>query len=549
MQTGLYDRERPVSPRGERAARLIEAGKALGSPRTMSPRASTPPRGASPFVKHGRSGTNPRPPLPSSGGAASGGKPQAMRLGQPRAVASPAAAAPAAAASSAAAAAAPAYAGRSSVHRSSASQLEGATMEQARAVVRMLESQVEEARADKSAIWEQTRADARAMAQVAKNIEGNQGVLAGVVTTLEAQLEAAHKEKDGAMEALRNERKLVERLTREHERQLRDAERQRDRAQAAADEAAKGRKTAQEALDAARRAESDANRERNAMAREVKAARDGGGDGGGGGSGTAADNERVAAAIAELRAELAGGELQSTLLRDAQRARDEAEARLEALRGGLGAQLRTAVEEKEGLLAELAAARSGESPALVTLRAELAVAQREAAHHVELARGARAEAAAAAAGKEELLVQARLAEAAQTSREREHSQALLQKDSQVNALERELAAMAGQLVAAQAEAKTLAAGRQSAEEAALRERTSLLQAQTGLEAEKAEVASMLRAAEAHKAELMEQLSQHAGDRDFCYDVIRELRAQLAHYAGGQPGAPAPATGTLMEVRL
>ena len=44
-------------------------------------------------------------------------------------------------------------------------------MEQARAVVRMLESQVEEARADKSAIWEQTRADARAMAQVAKNIE------------------------------------------------------------------------------------------------------------------------------------------------------------------------------------------------------------------------------------------------------------------------------------------------------------------------------------------------------------------------------------------
>ena len=549
MQTGLYDRERPVSPRGERAARLIEAGKALGSPRTMSPRASTPPRGASPFVKHGRSGTNPRPPLPSSGGAASGGKPQAMRLGQPRAVASPAAAAPAAAASPAAAAATPAYAGRSSVHRSSASQLEGATMEQARAVVRMLESQVEEARADKSAIWEQTRADARAMAQVAKNIEGNQGVLAGVVTTLEAQLEAAHKEKDGAMEALRNERKLVERLTREHERQLRDAERQRDRAQAAADEAAKGRKTAQEALDAARRAESDANRERNAMAREVKAARDGGEGGGGGGSGTAADNERVAAAIAELRAELAGGELQSTLLRDAQRARDEAEARLEALRGGLGAQLRAAVEEKEGLLAELAAARSGESPALVTLRAELAVAQREAAHHVELARGARAEAAAAAAGKEELLVQARLAEAAQTSREREHSQALLQKDSQVNALERELAAMAGQLVAAQAEAKTLAAGRQSAEEAALRERTSLLQAQTALEAEKAEVASMLRAAEAHKAELMEQLSQHAGDRDFCYDVIRELRAQLAHYAGGQPGAPAPATGTLMEVRL
>ena len=65
---------------------------------------------------------------------------------------------------------------------------------------------MEEARADKSAIWEQTRADARAMAQVAKNIEGNQGVLAGVVTTLEAQLEAAHKEKDGAMEALRNER-------------------------------------------------------------------------------------------------------------------------------------------------------------------------------------------------------------------------------------------------------------------------------------------------------------------------------------------------------
>ena len=33
------------------------------------------------------------------------------------------------------------------------------------------------------------------------------------VREVHAQLEAAHKEKDGAMEALRNERKLVERLT------------------------------------------------------------------------------------------------------------------------------------------------------------------------------------------------------------------------------------------------------------------------------------------------------------------------------------------------
>ena len=133
-------------------------------------------------------------------------------------------------------------------------------------------------------------------------------------------------------------------------------------------------------------------------------------------------------------------------------------------------------------------------------------------------------------------MQARLAEAAQTSREREHSQALLRKDSQVNALERELAAMAGQLVAAQAEAKIWRRGgrarRRSCASAPRCSRRRL-----GLEAEKAEVASMLRAAEAHKAELMEQLSQHAGDRDFCYDVIRELRAQLARYAGGQHQAP------------
>lgn len=54
------------------------------------------------------------------------------------------------------------------------------SLEHAHATIKMLAAQADEARAEKAAIWEQARDDARAMAQVAKNIEGNQG---GTLTT------------------------------------------------------------------------------------------------------------------------------------------------------------------------------------------------------------------------------------------------------------------------------------------------------------------------------------------------------------------------------
>ena len=77
---------------------------------------------------------------------------------------------------------------------------EPGSIEQAHAMIRVLAAQADEARADKSAMYEQTRTDARAMAQVAKNIEGNQGVLAKVVATLEVQLASARNEKEHALE-------------------------------------------------------------------------------------------------------------------------------------------------------------------------------------------------------------------------------------------------------------------------------------------------------------------------------------------------------------
>ena len=74
---------------------------------------------------------------------------------------------------------------------------------------------MDEARADKSAIWEQSRADTRAIAQVAKNIEGNQGVLAQAIAALEEQLAVARQEKDAALDASKSDRRLFERLQKE----------------------------------------------------------------------------------------------------------------------------------------------------------------------------------------------------------------------------------------------------------------------------------------------------------------------------------------------
>ena len=124
-----------------------------------------------------------------------------MRLGQPRAVASPAAAAPLPPPRPP-----PPRRRRPrrtvGVHRSSATRPGRDDRADARGGA-INESQVEEARADETRSGNR-RAPTRARwRRPAKNIEGNQGVLAGVVTTLEAQLGAAHKEKDGAMSAQR----------------------------------------------------------------------------------------------------------------------------------------------------------------------------------------------------------------------------------------------------------------------------------------------------------------------------------------------------------
>ena len=102
----------------------------------------------------------------------------------------------------------------------------------------------------------------------------------------------------------------------------------------------------------------------------------------------------------------------------------------------------------------------------------------------------------------------------------------------MTALERELSTMAGQLVAAQAEAKSISGSSSSIEERAVRERTMLMESQQALEADKAELQSQLRAAEHSKAALMEQLSQCSADREFCFEMIRELKAQIgAAYSG------------------
>ena len=85
--------------------------------------------------------------------------------------------------------------------------------------------------------------------------------------------------------------------------------------------------------------------------------------------------------------------------------------------------------------------------------------------------------------------------------------------------------MAGQLVAAQAEVRGLQAAAATAEETTLRERSALVQTQEGLQADKASLQTQLKAADEQKAELVETVSQCGADRDFCFEMIRALKAQ------------------------
>jgi chromosome segregation ATPase len=167
------------------------------------------------------------------------------------------------------------------------------------------------------------------------------------------------------------------------------------------------------------------------------------------------------------------------------------------------------------------------------LQAALDASRADAQRERSAASAVRSELEAATAAREKLLVQARLDGAALSSREREHSQQLGAKEVQVSALERELATMAGQLVAAQAEARSLSASVESAEERAMRERGTIMANVSQLEHDKSELQNQLRASEQQKEALLEQLAQNSADREFCFDIIKELKGQLAAaYSGG-----------------
>jgi len=416
----------------------------------------------------------------------------------------------------------------------------GGSIDQAHAMIRVLAAQADEARADKTAMWEQTRNDARAMAQVAKNIEGNQGVLAKVVTTLEAQLVAARTEKDAALEAGRADKKTWERLLRESERQLREVEKQRERAQADAVEANNARKAAQDSLESARRADSEVLRavqaEKNAMAKELKELRASAHTDGQRSVAASEDVSKLAHGLEALHEALgvgAYGDGRSSdnggaaALREARFARDEAEAAKEALRHEMQTELVDAVRLKEEALAQLAAAQAGAVPEVHRLQALLDATKAEVEREREQCAGLRRELSEERAAREKLLVQARLDGAALSSREREHSQQLGAKEVQISALERELSTMAGQLVAAQAESKTASTAASTAEHTVTRERTMLIEAQQALEADKSELQTRLRNSDHEKAQLLEQINQCSADREFCFEIIKELKAQVA----------------------
>ena len=436
---------------------------------------------------------------------------------------------------------------QTSIHQAGKGHQEGG-IDQAHAMIRVLAAQADEARADKSAMWEQTRNDARAMAQVAKNIEGNQGVLAKVVTTLEAQLSAARAEKEAAVEAGKQDKKVWERLLRESERQLREVEKQRDRAQAGQVESNTARKQAQDALETSRRNDQEVLRavqaEKTAMARELKDLRSAEKQESqkAGVLGGAASNElaKIAEQFEALQSALGvgeyatGGASAAEALREAREARDEAERAKEALKAELRSELLSAIEAREEALAQLASARAGNAPEVQRLEAQLDAGRLELQRERETSERLRAELEASNGAREKLLVQARLDGAALSSREREYSQQMNAKEVQVSALERELATMAGQLVAAQAEVRGLQAAAATAEETTRRERSAWVQTQEGLEADKASLQAQLKAADEQKAELVETVAQCGADRDFCFELIKEMKGQLAEYAQHSP---------------
>ena len=430
------------------------------------------------------------------------------------------------------------YAVASSPTALPAGMSEPADLKQALSMLRLLTSQLHEARGDKSAIWEQTRADARAMAQVARNIEGNQGVVSSAIQSLEQQLEATRQEKERERETARGDKKLFERLQREQERMLREAERQRDKALATAAEAGVARQKAQEHLEMARRTESDALRtahaERAALAREVRQLQDRLQLEAGGEAPPPAQLAELAAGVSSLRAMLGGADTEGgtgthgeRLLAAARSQRDEAEERLETLRAGMQAQILALTREHEATLAALEAHRAQRSPELQASEVRRAAAERGATELRAQLQACRGELSEARAATERLQVQAQLEHGGATSRARESAQQLAHKEAQTHALERELSASAGQLVVAQAEVRQLSGAAEQQQE-------------------------RLRAAEAQRQALTDQLAQSAGDREFCFDIIGELKAQLAAArAGARPRSPPPGPGggAAQEVRL
>ena len=300
---------------------------------------------------------------------------------------------------------------------------EPADLKQALSMLRLLTSQLHEARGDKSAIWEQTRADARAMAQVARNIEGNQGVVSSAIQSLEQQLEATRQEKERERETARGDKKLFERLQREQERTLREAERQRDKALATAAEAGVARQKAQEQLEMARRTESDALRtahaERAALAREVRQLQDrlqleARGEARGEAP-PPAQLAELAAGVSSLRAMLGGADAEEgtgthgeRLVAAARSQRDEAEERLETLRASMQAQLLSLTREHEATLASLEAHRAQRSPELQASEVRHAAAEREATELRAQLQACRGELSEARASTERLQGQAQL---------------------------------------------------------------------------------------------------------------------------------------------
>ena len=373
------------------------------------------------------------------------------------------------------------------------------------------------------------------------------GVLAKVVATLEAQLASARQEKDSAAEAWRAEKRTMERLHKELERQARELEKARDKALAEATEASAGRRRAQEALDASRRSDGEVVRslqaEKAGMAKELRELKSSGmGDGGVG---------DLVSSVTALQHALGTGTPDDLgqQLKAARDAREDAEAKLDALRTTLRTELLRVTDEKEAALTELEVARGGETLELQRVRAELEAVRTACEEQRASAASLRGELTAERAAKDKLLVQARLDQASATSREREHAQQLSAKDVQLSALERELSSIAGQLVAAQAEVRQLQASADREADMSVRERSSLLQAQQALESDKSMLEAQLQGAEQQRTTLVEQISQCAADREFCFEIIRDLKTQLvAATRMGGSGGGGGGSG-LQEVRL